>query len=73
MNIFLRILLLEFLLGGFFLWEIDFIGNKLEFFFFGFLVNLKYLDIIRGLEVEYFSDNVFLGFEFLRILEIIFF
>uniref|UniRef100_K1QB71 Guanine nucleotide-binding protein G(i) subunit alpha n=1 Tax=Magallana gigas TaxID=29159 RepID=K1QB71_MAGGI len=58
--------------GGPLLREIDFTGNKLEFFSPGSLDNLKYLDTIRGLEAEYFSDSAFLGFESLGTLEITF-
>ncbi|XP_052680169.1 toll-like receptor 3 [Crassostrea angulata] len=71
-NTSLRTLPSEFLSGGPLLREIDFTGNKLEFFSPGSLVNLKHLDTIRGLEAEYFSDNAFLGFESLRTLEITF-
>ncbi|XP_065938185.1 insulin-like growth factor-binding protein complex acid labile subunit [Magallana gigas] len=71
-NTSLRTLPSEFLSGGPLLREIDFTGNKLEFFSPGSLVNLKYLDTIRGLEAEYFSDSAFLGFESLGTLEITF-
>nr|XP_034305271.1 insulin-like growth factor-binding protein complex acid labile subunit isoform X2 [Crassostrea gigas] len=72
MNTSLRTLPSEFLSGGPLLREIDLTGNKLEFFSPGSLVNLKYLDTIRGLEAEYFSDSAFLGFESLGTLEITF-